>query len=454
MLSTTNSGSNYLAKVVQIRELKKHPNADKLQIAVVEGFEVIVGLNANVGDVGIYFPIESCLSKEILSFTNNFSDPTLNRNPKAKGFFNSSGRVKAVKLRGVVSDGYFMSVDIFSEFLTTFSTQSLTSLQDYVCSSVGVSFDSIDNGTSTLVCEKYVPFNIREKGPANLPKKDKTARFNRLVPGQFHFHIDTPNLRRELDKIHPEDVITITEKLHGTSAVFSNILVKRKLGWKDKIAKFFGVKIQEVDYDVIYSSRSVIKNAYVYDDPQKLEGGGYYKQDIWAIAKEKVKHALSPGISIYAEIVGYLPTGGWIQKNYDYGNSPGQFKVYVYRITSTDVYGNVTEYTTSQIRQHCYKHNLVMVPLHYYGPASEFLRNSSEVSLDEWRKKLLEVLTEKHLERKCGMCNTNVPAEGIVVTVEKPEFSPFKLKARSFLEGETISLDQGVVDIETMESVQ
>ena len=46
---------------------------------------------------------------------------------------------------------------------------------------------------------------------------------------------------------------------------------------------------------------------------------GFYGCDVWAEADKIVKPCLSKGMTAYYEIVGFLPNGGYIQKNYDYG---------------------------------------------------------------------------------------------------------------------------------------
>ena len=55
--------SEHVGYVVQIQELKPHSNADRLQIAVIFGASVIVGLDVKVGDLGVYFPIDLQLSE-------------------------------------------------------------------------------------------------------------------------------------------------------------------------------------------------------------------------------------------------------------------------------------------------------------------------------------------------------------------------------------------------------
>ena len=77
-LYTKNSGSNYLAQIVTLPKPEKHPNADKLQIARINGSQIIVGLDAKEGDAYILFPLEAAINKKFLSFTNSFSDPLLN----------------------------------------------------------------------------------------------------------------------------------------------------------------------------------------------------------------------------------------------------------------------------------------------------------------------------------------------------------------------------------------
>jgi hypothetical protein len=72
------SPSNYLAKVHVISSLRKHSNADRLQCTSIDGNNVITGLDAKVGDVYVYFPVECTISKEFLSATNSFRDGVLN----------------------------------------------------------------------------------------------------------------------------------------------------------------------------------------------------------------------------------------------------------------------------------------------------------------------------------------------------------------------------------------
>ena len=111
-----NANPNYLCKVVQLKNLQKHSNADRLQVVSVDFNNVITGLDAKEGDIYIYFPIESKISKDFLSYTNSFRNKTMNANPEGVGFFEENCRVKAVKLRGEKSMGYIVPARIVEQW--------------------------------------------------------------------------------------------------------------------------------------------------------------------------------------------------------------------------------------------------------------------------------------------------------------------------------------------------
>ncbi len=469
---TKNQDSNHLAKIVRLPAPVKHPNAERLQLVSVDNQTVVTGLTAKEGDVYVYFPLEAAIHAPFLSATNSFSDPTLNKDSNVKGFFTDKCRVKAIKLRGVPSEGYIVPLDS----LLNWAQQSLS--KEEIDALVGKEFDSLDfsvqnlskdstQNVQVLFCEKYIPFTFR-KGPSNKPKQKKELQHNRIVPGQFHFHVTTAQLKKNIHLISPQDTITISEKLHGTSLVVSKVLVNRKLKWYERLLKKLGVSIKDTYYDMIYSSRNVIKNQYEVPKTHNH----FYKEDIWKLAADRIYPFLKPGMSAYAEIVGFTPQNSPIQKDYDYGCKPGEFDVYIYRMTVTDAEGNVLELTTNQIKRFINNQNtlatqvtnqynntagiypLKMVPIHYYGQANHYhaIGNHSGM-LDSWRTHILDKLSKTYLEKPCNMCKTNVPAEGVVLTVESNEFQAYKLKSWAFFEKETKDLDAGEVDIETQQSM-
>jgi hypothetical protein len=67
--------SEHCGYVVRIKELRKHNNADRLQITTLFGNNVIVDNKINIGDIGVYFPSDLRLGKEFckdgISMTTN-----------------------------------------------------------------------------------------------------------------------------------------------------------------------------------------------------------------------------------------------------------------------------------------------------------------------------------------------------------------------------------------------
>ena len=58
MLKTSKeSNPNYLCKVVQLKNVRKHPNAHSLQTVEVDFQTVITGMDAKDGDIYIYLYI-------------------------------------------------------------------------------------------------------------------------------------------------------------------------------------------------------------------------------------------------------------------------------------------------------------------------------------------------------------------------------------------------------------
>lgn len=409
---------NYLAKIVQIDSFRPHPNAERLKLATVDGYIISTSIDSAEG-IYVYFPVECVINSDFLKVNNLYRKADLNLDPTKQGFFEESGRVKCIKLRGLASEGLIMPI--------------------------------------YELC-KFAGEGIAE--PINGSAKEKKKVLN-IVDDQFHFHIDTEQLQKNIHKVQPTDIINISWKEHGTSLILCNLLTKKNLSLKEKIAKFFGVPVSESEYKKFCSSRKVIKNPELNPGMTK----GYYDCDIWNLAFEVLKDYLSKGLSIYAEIVGYMPTGSMIQSGYDYQciydpktyeyskMTPKQmydaklFDIIVYRITYTNVEGRVFEFSTQQMKTFCEKYGIHCIKELYYGTAQQLF---PELNPNEhWHENFLQALRDKYLERESVLCNNKVPEEGIVLRREVSEIDVYKLKSVAFLERETKMLDKGEADIES-----
>lgn len=429
-LEVREDSKNYVCSVVKIGQVFDIEGADRIKRVVVHGNNIVVQNTVKEGDIMLYFVSGTELSEEYCHKNNLFEKAELNQDQSKKGFINSKRRVKALKLRGVISDGMLMHLNSLSPFCEVSSFK------------LGDEFTTI-NGND--LCKKYVVRIKQEPGQGNSEKnKGKVKKFDRLVENQFYLHGDTSNLRKNMHNIYPESIISISYKKHGTSCVIGNILTKKQLNWKERLVKKFGVEVKDTVYDIIYSSRKVIKNKNI-----NLEhGGGFYGEDVWGVVAKEVGHLIPKGMTLYGEILGYTPSGSFIQKNYDYGCKEGEYKFYVYKISIVNEDGQVIFLSDPQIEEFCEKVGLRFKDtLLYHGKAKDLY---PQISLDnEWRDNLLSQLEKDYNEKNCYMCTNKVPEEGIILRVERLEsYEAYKLKSKKFLLMESDEQEQNVLNIE------
>ena len=168
-------------------------------------------------------------------------------------------------------------------------------------------------------------------------------------------------------------------------------------------------------------------------------------------------------MTIYYEIVGYLPDGKPIQKGYDYGCVSSttsyeldmQYKIYIYRITMTNVDGVVTEFTPLQVIAWCERNGLLSINTLYYGYVKDLYGNPSKEEQDSedfnYTNWIINKMTNDsnfYMEQMSPDCRNKVPHEGIVIKKEGSWSSAFKLKCWAFLNKEAKELDNGETNIE------
>ena len=446
LIKSTKANINYLAKVIDITNFLPHPNADRMKIAQVGGYKVCVGIDEPAGRY-IYFPVNSEINPNLLSYCNLYRHTEKNANTEKAGFFNDNGRVTAIKLRGFPSEGFLLPYEQLENFIADTLNLKLSNIEN------NTDFDVAVEGNKELwICKKYIVVHHISQGQSNSNKRQKkVARFNKVIDTQFHFHYDTVRIQNDKWAIIPNDLISITEKIHGTSGISAYILCKKKPSLINKIKSWFGSP--NIEYDYLYSSRSVIKNATEITNP-----GGYYGCDIWAEADKIIRPRLQKGMTIYYEIVGFLPTGRYIQKNYDYGCVPPEagepfthekhFKVRVYRITMTNVDGYVHEFSAKEVQEWCKANNLIPVTEYFYGYAKALYNIPID---DNWTDTFWDTMAnDKNFYMECDSpsCINKVAHEGLVIKKEDMISRAWKLKCFYFLNGEQKELDAGEENIE------
>ena len=201
---TIKGNINYCASIVSIKNIIDLEGCDNIKGTTIFGNHVIVSKDVKIGELGIYFPVECRISNEFLSHNNLFDKLELNRDKTKKGFFSTKGRVRAVKLRGFMSDGFWIPIQ---------SLLGLISQKDIDQFKEGDSFDHI-NGNK--VCEKYfVPCHNGIGNTTKRNEKKSKKRFSKVRTEMWRFHIDTQLLGRNLDKLKPYDIYDISQKMHG-----------------------------------------------------------------------------------------------------------------------------------------------------------------------------------------------------------------------------------------------
>jgi len=443
----TPKNKNYCAVVCEIDKLVALPNCNNVQAAILFGNSVIVSITTKPGEVGLFFPAETALSESFLGANNLYSHPEWgNVDPLKKGYFEKHGRIKVVKFRGHKSEGFWIPINSLSYLGID--------LDEF---KVGSEFDKIGDKE---ICTKYIPSVTRMMGGGSGGKQGRKPRAeDKLVQGQFRFHIDTEQLGRNMHKISPDDTISISSKWHGTSAIFAHILVKKELKWYERWLQKLGVKIQDQEYGYTWSSRNVVKGV----DEEKPDLFHYYGTDLWGAMAKKIKLQIPKGVTVYGEIVGYTPGGAGIQKAkngkaYHYGCAANENKLVVYRVTMTNEDGKVIEFSWPQMKQFCAKYGFEMVKEIYYGKAGDFgskeLQYLQHADIRDWRAQFVEEVRAKYApDEMCPYNNMEVPLEGVVVRLDHlEECEAYKLKSFLFKSDETAQLDAGVLDMETEES--
>ena len=458
----------YTAFITRIKNLRQHPNADRLQMGECFGNTVIVSMEYEDNQLGIYFPSDGQVSVAFADANNLLRKKDENGN-NIGGYMDPDKRnVTAIKLRGEKSDGLFLPL----KSLETFG--DISTLREG---------DRIDNFNGNEICCKYIPRRNHRHGGVSNGNKTRKKKVN--VAPLFVEHADTEQLAYNLGAFKPGDEIEISLKLHGTSQRTAYLPVfkgyKRTL-W-DKIRKREGTPVYDWGY-VSGTRRTVLEN---YD-------GGYYGSNEFREQHSKFfEGKLWKGEEIYYEVVGFTHTGAPIMATADnkklndkdfikqygketvfsYGCSPvGEGEpidywdnektepctvpiipisdIYVYRMTMTNEDGDVVEYTPDFMRYRCEQMGVKTVPV-----MTKFILHDYDIETDtRTAGEIVKDVAEKYYDGPDPIGKTHV-REGVVVRIlNRPKFCAYKHKNWSFkaLEG-IVKVEAVAPDMEEAEEV-
>lgn len=346
--------------VVRVGKLRKHTNADRLQVATFFGNDTIVDMSVKTGDLGIYFPEGLALSENYCKANDLVRRKDENGNP-AGGFLDPEKRnIKTIRLRGEKSDGLYMPM----------RSLDYLAADDVKLLKVG---DTIDVVAGEEICSKYIPRSNHRNSYAAV---NKTHKKKVPISPLFAEHADTEQLAYHMDDFHYGDLVEFTLKMHGTSGRTGYL--PKLTGYKRTLLdRLFGREATpQYDWGYVTGTRRT-----VIDDFSKP---AYYdSNDFRKPAAEAFEGKLHKGETVYYEIVGYVnettPIMGtadnrkmndkeFVKKygkttTFSYGCEPGECDFYAYRMTMTNEDGDVVEYSPDFMRYRCEQMGVKAVPV-------------------------------------------------------------------------------------------
>jgi len=281
--------NNYKVPLTTIKEILVHPSADRLEIARVYDFNVIIQKSQyKVGDLCIYIPIDSILPFDLES-------KIFGPNSKIKL---NKGRVKQIKIRGVYSQGMLIKPN---EVLD-------------------VNYELETDLAEILKVTKYEPPAAHYQGSNTAVKRDKPKENQ-----YFHKYGGIDNFKWYPDLFAEGEEVSITEKIHGSNIRFGLVPYVANNLWR-KLLKKLRLTPQ---FEWVYGSNNVqLQQRWGYK--------GFYGEDVYGkvLAKYNAKEKVKPGEIWYGELY-----GDGIQKGYTYGCTNGEHKLVVFDLkyqTGTD----------------------------------------------------------------------------------------------------------------------
>ena len=176
-----------LATIRRINEIRQIEGADNIELAIVDGWQVVVAKNVEhkVGDFIVYCEIDSFLPiKEEFEFLRKSS---YRKSSEAEGF-----RLRTAKMRGQISQGLILPISVLGSEISLEEGMDVTEL-------LGI-----------IKYEPPIPAELsgKVKGmfPSFISKTDEIRAQN--IPNEYKTYIES------------NDNFYITEKLDGSSATF------------------------------------------------------------------------------------------------------------------------------------------------------------------------------------------------------------------------------------------
>lgn len=427
---------SYQALVCRISHLRPIDGADRIRLATVGSYSVIVGLDVREGDLGVFFETDGQLSLRYCEENNLLRKRDPETGEQTGGYFEENRRVRAIKLKGVKSEGYWAPLSSLA-----YTGCDLSLLDE------GDQFDHLDG--EEICCKYITPATRRRRGECR-PSRGATVMFPK--------HVETDQLRRLGGMIPKGAVIYITEKTHGTSLRVGHVLddlpIPRR-PFSAFFARLFRLPTHHRSWTYLNGSRNVVI--------EKSAGDGWYGTNLFRLkATEGIR--LQKGEILFGELVGFTDTGQPImcphdtavlkdkkaearfgkQVLYRYGCADGECRLLVYRIAMVNEDGYLVDLSHPQMVARCRELGLAPVPLLdcfvYDGDLEGLLQRIDRM-----------INGESGTDALPSTIDPSHPIEGVIVRVESDATTHvhfYKEKSWTFKLLEGIAKEKDVVDIE------
>lgn len=329
-MSEENEGSTYKVPLTQIVAIDVHPNADKLEIATVYGFQVVIKKDSyKVGDQVIYVPIDSILPQKL----EDFLFP-----PDAKVKL-TKHRVKQIRLRKIASQGMLISpADIQSVY--GFTPEYLE-----------------DDHKEMLDIRKYEPPLPKFQSEMGAPGARKTKALENPL---FHKYNGLDNIKWFPTLFKEGDMVVMQEKIHGSNARAAKLPYSANTLWKKIKKAVYGWLGKSMAQEFCYGSNNVQLQ-------ERKDYKGFYGEDIYGKVFNSIDAAskIRDGETIFGEIY-----GSGIQKDYNYECKEGEHKFILFDVKVLQDDGTQRWLGPDEVIAYAKDRGFDMVPEVYRGPFS------------------------------------------------------------------------------------
>lgn len=405
----------YNAIVTTLKSVRKHPNADRLQLASCHWNQVVVWLNNYEWELWVYFPVDWRLSEWFCQVNDLIRRKDENWN-LCWGMFNENRKIKIQKFRWEKSEWYWCPMSMLP----------LNDLKEW---------DMFTEIEWKIICEKFIT-------KATYEAQWKTSK--KVEIPNFPKHIDTENIKYYRNNLEDWDLVTITHKLHWTSQRTWLVPVEKKY------PRYMFWKKNWFVYEKVLGSRNVVlwknkddwfhsigfrRQADAKIEPRKWEIWFYeivwyefeWKPIMWQVSLKKLDK------DTRNEYKDTLPD----TMTYSYWLNDWQFEIYVYRIAIINEDWNLYDLPRSKVKERC---------------RDMWVKHVFEFSQEIFKKRNLKKLQEKldKLHDWVDILDNNHWREWVCIRVDKAywETRIYKMKNFLFLSLEHCQKESWDVDIE------